>query len=239
MADGFAGFPKEAIAFLRGLKRNNRREWFQARKDVYQAKVKAPTLEMAAALNEHLLRFAPGYVTDPQKAVFRIYRDTRFSRDKTPYKTNTSAVFTRRGLGKGACAGLYFSVSAEEIEVAGGFFMPRPEHFLKVRNHLAEHHARFRVILQDRRLRAAMGELWDQKFARLPKGYSADHPAADLLLYKHWVLYKLLDPALAATPRLFKEVLKRFRLLIPFVDFLNEPLLAADRQSRLRQMLNA
>ncbi len=239
MAAGFAGFPKEAIAFLRALKRNNRREWFQARKEVYETKVKAPMLEMAAALDEQLARFAPEYVTEPRKAVFRIYRDTRFSHNKSPYKTNCAAVFTRRSLGKGASAGLYFSISPEEIEVAGGLFMPGPEQYRAVREHLVEHHERLRKILGDRRLRAAMGELWDQKSTRPPRGYPKDHPAADLLLYKHWILYKLFAPALATTPRLLKEVLTRFRLMIPFVDFLNEPLLARERKLRLTRMLNA
>ena len=85
------------IQFFRGLKRNNRREWFQPRKHLFEQHVKAPMLELVAALNTQLASFAPEYVTDPTKAIFRIYRDTRFSSDKTPYKTHVAASFSRLG----------------------------------------------------------------------------------------------------------------------------------------------
>ena len=89
----FRGFSPEAISFLRALKRNNRREWFQPRKEKYEALIKAPMLEFVGCMNEELARFAPAYVTPPAKAVYRIYRDTRFSPDKTPYKTHIAAIF--------------------------------------------------------------------------------------------------------------------------------------------------
>ncbi len=236
MASGFNGFPDEALSFLRALKKNNRREWFQARKNVYEEKVKAPMSELIAALDRRLERFAPDYLADPQKAIFRIYRDTRFSRDKSPYKTNIAANFPRRGLGKGAGAGLYFSISPEEIEVAGGIYMPDADQLRTVRGFLAEHHARVSKVLAGRKLAASMGGLWDQRFARVPRGYAPDHPAADLLRYRHWVLYKLLDPGLAVTPRLFDEIVERFRVMAPFVELLNEPLLAASKKLRLADL---
>ncbi len=224
MRSGFTGFPKEAMTFLRVLKRNNNREWFQPRKQEYEEKVKAPMAAMVSAINEPLGRFAPDYVTDPRKAIFRIYRDTRFSPDKTPYKTHIAASFTRRGLERGASAGLYFSVSPEEIEVAGGIYMPGREELLAVRNHLADHHKRFRLILKNRQLRTLVGDLWGEQLSRAPKGFPPDHPAADLLRYKHWVVYVLLDPALATTPDFLPEVVKRFRAMTPLVEFLNEPM---------------
>jgi uncharacterized protein (TIGR02453 family) len=236
VASRFTGFPSEAMTFLRALKKNNHREWFQPRKGVYEAKVKAPMVEMIASLNQNLARFAPDYVTDPQKAVFRIYRDTRFSPDKTPYKTHVAARFPRRGLGKDGGAGLYFSVSPEEVEVAGGIYMPDRDQLRIVREFLAEHHARLRRVLAGKKLAASMGGLWDQQSARVPRGYRPDHPAADLLRYKHWALYKLLDPAIAVTPALFEEVLADFRAMIPFVELMNEPLLAAAKKPRIEEL---
>lgn len=231
MRTGFPGFPSEAMAFFRGLKRNNRREWFQPRKPVYHEKVKAPMLALVDALNAAMMKFTPDYVTEPEKAVYRIYRDTRFSSDKTPYKTHIAAVFTRRGLEKHASAGLYFSVSPEEVEVAGGLYMPGPEQLLLVRNHIAEHHQEFRRILRAKRLRTLLGELWGEQLSRVPKGFAADHPAADLIRYKQWLVYTLLDPSLATTPKLFEEVASRFRAMIPLTEFLNAPLLRARRQA--------
>jgi uncharacterized protein (TIGR02453 family) len=88
----FIGFPPEALTFLRGLTRNNQREWFQPRKEIFETRVKEPMLALCDALNGEFAKFAPDYINDPKKAVFRIYRDTRFSHDKTPYKTHIAAI---------------------------------------------------------------------------------------------------------------------------------------------------
>ena len=130
--------PPGSPKFLRSLKRNNRREWFQPRKHLYEQHVKAPMLELVSALNAGLQRFAPDYVTDPAKAVFRIYRDTRFSADKTPYKTHVAASFSRRGPERLKTGGFYFSVAPDQIEVAGGIYHPEPDTMLLIRTHIAE-----------------------------------------------------------------------------------------------------
>ncbi len=231
MAAGFAGFPEEGIQFLRALKKNNRREWFQPRKHIYEAQVKAPMLELVAALNAEMMAFAPAYVREPAEAVYRIYRDTRFSPDKTPYKTHIAAVFTRRGLDRHAGAGLYFSVSPEEIEVAAGVYMPGPETLRAIRLHLVENHEEFRRIASERPLCALMGELKGDRLSRVPKGFPADHPAADLVRYKQWLFWAMLDPPLATTPKLFEEVLTRFRAVAPFVEFLNAPIEKAKQKA--------
>jgi uncharacterized protein (TIGR02453 family) len=113
-------FPAEALTFLKGLEKNNRREWFQPRKEIFDTKLKEPMLQFVEAINAELLKFAPEHITEPKKAVYRIYRDTRFSKDKTPYKTHLGAIFPRRGLGKDAGAGFYFHVSAKEVGIACG-----------------------------------------------------------------------------------------------------------------------
>src|SRR5689334_12173953 len=100
----FPGFSPEALKFLRGLERNNRREWFQPRKEIFETQLKAPMMQLVEAVNAELLRFAPDHITDPKKAVYRIYRDTRFSADKTPYKTHLAAIFPHRALGKQSAA---------------------------------------------------------------------------------------------------------------------------------------
>src|SRR5216684_7637331 len=194
---GFAGFPPEAIQFFKGLERNNRREWFQPRKQIYDEQVKAPMADLIRTLTAEMMRFAPDYVTEPEKAIYRIYRDTRFSKDKTPYKTHVAAIFPRRGTEKHGGAGLYFSVAAHEIEVAGGVYMPGPDALLSIRSHLAEHHEDFIRIVKSRKLRALMGELHGEQLTRVPRGFACEHPAADLLRYKQWLLYVMLDPALA------------------------------------------
>src|SRR5712691_4610595 len=84
----FFGFPREGLDFLRRLKRNNRRPWFQKHKTIYDEKVKQPMVELVQALNHELMNMAPEMVTEPRRAIYRIYRDIRFSPDKSPYKTH-------------------------------------------------------------------------------------------------------------------------------------------------------
>jgi uncharacterized protein (TIGR02453 family) len=224
MNPGFAGFPPEGITFLRGLKRHNTREWFQPRKEIYEEKVKAPMLELVTALMQRMANFAPDYIADPNKAIYRVYRDTRFSKDKTPYKTHIAAIFKHRDLEKHSGAGFYFSVAPDEIEVGGGVYLPMPEHLLAIRNYLAENHEEFRRIAASRDVRRLFGEVSGESLSRVPKGFAADHPAVDLLRMKQFLLFRTLEAPLATTPKLFRELVSRFQAMAPFLEFLNRPL---------------
>ena len=224
MPSGFPGFPPEMVQFFKSLKRNNRRDWFQPRKHLYEQHVKEPMLALVAALNSELLKFAPQYVTDPKKAVYRIYRDTRFSADKTPYKTHAAASFWRRGADHSGAGGFYFSVSHDQIEIAGGLWQPSPETTLLVRTHIAENHADLRKILANKKTRKLVGDLQGDELTRAPKGFDPAHPAVDLIKKKDWLLDVTLDSALATTPRLFREILDRFRAMMPAIEYLNKPL---------------
>jgi uncharacterized protein (TIGR02453 family) len=229
MVAAFQGFPEEGMKFLRSLGRNNQREWFQPRKHIYDEQVKAPMQELVLAVTREMMRFAPDYVAEPGKAIYRIYRDTRFSKDKTPYKTHIAAIFPRRGMEKHAGAGFYFSVSPKEIEVAAGVYMPGPDQLLAIRNHLSAHHKEFLKLVRSKSLQTLMGKLYGAQLSRVPKGFSSDHPAADLLRHKQWLFYVMLDPKLATTAKLQDVLVKRLRAITPFVDFLNKPLLNAKR----------
>jgi uncharacterized protein (TIGR02453 family) len=221
----FPGFPPEMVRFFRSLKRNNRREWFQPRKHLFEQHVKEPMLDLIAAINADLARFAPDYVTEPKEAIFRIYRDTRFSADKTPYKTHIAASFSRRGGERMGLGGFYFSVSPENIEVASGIWHPEREVMLKMRNHIAETHEELRRLLADKKARKLSGELKGNSLSRSPKGFDPEHPAADLIKMKDWVLDVALDPNLATTSQLHGAIVDRFRAMAPTLEYLNRPLL--------------
>ena len=226
MPSAFAGFPPEMIQFLQKLKRNNRREWFQPRKHLFEQQVKAPMLELVAAINSDLAKFAPDYVTEPKQAVFRIYRDTRFSADKTPYKTHIAASFSRRGSERLGTGGFYFSVSHETIEVAAGLWHPDRDVTLLVRNHIAETHQELRRILADKKSRKLAGVLQGGALSRSPKGFDPGHPAAEFIKMKDWVLDVTLDPGLAVTAQLLPAIVERFRAMAPALHYLNRPLVA-------------
>ena len=231
MRTTFSGFPPEAPQFFRGLARHNNREWFQARKAIFEEHVKQPMRQLVEALNGELRKFAPAYVTDPEKAIYRIYRDTRFSKDKTPYKDHVAASFHSRSAGGRGDAGYYVAMSHKETAIGGGIYMPQPEALLAIRNHIAEHHRELRKILQARAVKELLGEMQGEQLSRVPKGFAAEHPAADLLRFKRFILYVELPPELATSPQLFGEVVKRFRAMQPFTDFLTAPL--APRKTKI------
>jgi uncharacterized protein (TIGR02453 family) len=230
----FPGFPKEGVAFLRALKKHNDREWFTPRKSTFEATVRQPMIELVSAIHREMLRFAPQYVGEPAKCVYRIYRDTRFSKDKTPYKTYASALFLRNGFDKySGGAAYYFAVSPENIEVAGGVYTPDRDVLLAVRQYIADNHKQFRATFGSPKVRKLLGELQGDSVSRVPKGFDSEHPAADLIKRKHYLLDTQLDPKIATTPKLLKELVIRIEAMTPFVEFLNRPLVA--RRSKLKR----
>ena len=228
----FPGFSGEAVTFLRGLERHNKREWFQPRKQVYEEHVRAPLEGLVNAINGELAEFAPRYVTPVKKAVFRIYRDTRFSKDKRPYKTHVAATFYLQNLCKAAGPCFYFHFTAKELLVFAGVYMPEREELLAIRNLLAERHEEFREILRGKTIRA-MGELQGEQLSRVPKGFAKDHPAEDLLRRRQWFLESTLDGGLVTSGRMLPEIINRFRAATPMLELLNQPFVQERKPKKL------
>jgi uncharacterized protein (TIGR02453 family) len=220
----FKGFPPEGVAFMRALGKNNNREWFQPRLETYKEQVRTPMLDLVSALHVAMLRFAPAYVGEPAKCLYRVYRDVRFSKDKTPYKTRADALFWRNSLGKDTGAAFYIAVSPEEVSVCGGLYMPTPAVLLAVRQHILANSSLFRSTFESKPVRRLMGELTGQRTTRVPKGFCAEDPAAELLKYKRYVLNSTLSPEIITGPSLFREIVKRFEAMTPFIEFLDAPL---------------
>lgn len=186
--------------------------------------------ELIAALHVPMKKFAPEYVQDPAKAVARIYRDTRFSKDKTPYKTNVSAVLRRRGLSKDGSAQFYMHVDAKQLVLAAGCYMPAADELRAIRMHISEHYAKFEKLCRAPKLKSAMGALSGEQLTRPPKGF----PDLPLLRNKQFYFALHTDSALATTPELFKTVLGCLRAAIPVMDFLNAPLLGLTKADDTR-----
>jgi uncharacterized protein (TIGR02453 family) len=223
-------FSGEALKFLRGLKRHNDREWFGARKDVYERELKAPMLALIGEVNDAMVEFAPENVQPPQKAMMRIYRDIRFSKDKRPYKIHQAAWWGRSGMEKNSGCGFYFSVSATEVTVAAGVFMPGREQLLAIRRYLMEHHAEFRAVMAGKKLRALMQEDDGMRLTRPPKGFCAEDPAIDLLMCRQWGVVARLPGEWATRPTLVKDVVERFKVASPMVAMVNAPLVGKPKR---------
>jgi uncharacterized protein (TIGR02453 family) len=218
-------FPAETLRFLRALKRNNRREWFNAHRDDYEMYVRQPMTTIVERLAVDLRAFAPELVASPKISMYRIYRDTRFSENKTPYKTHIAAVFPTRGLPKHEGAGAYFHISPDEVWIGGGMYMPQPPQLVAVREHIAGHVKQLRAIIESPGFRKHAGPLHGDNLTRVPRGFHKDHPAAEYLKFRHFIAGADLPASLAASPKFYKTVLTVFREITPLARFLNAPLL--------------
>jgi len=230
MKNGFSGFPTDARRFLRQLKRNNNREWFLAHKDIYESKVKDPMTELVLALGHELQQAVPELIVEPKRAIFRIYRDLRFSADKRPYKSHVAARFVPRGISKNTGAVLYFHIEPSQVVVAGGVYMTEPATLRILRQHIADNWKSYREITNERNFRKLFGIVQGERLVRPPSGFSADHPAIDELRQKQFYVEQTKPGEFAEQPKLYPWLLELFSAMMPFVQFLNAPLIARMRE---------
>ena len=218
-------FDARALSFLRALKRNNDREWFKARKEQYDELLRAPMLAIIERLAVDFQSFAPDLVASPKVSMYRIYRDTRFSEDKSPLKTHVAAMFPSRRLAKHQGAGLYFHLAVDGVWVGGGMYAPDTSQLQAERDHIATNIKRFRAIVESPRFRRSVGQLEGEQLQRVPRGYPKDHEAADYLRYRQFLGGKEFPARFATAPGFYKGIVGVFREVAPLVRFLNEPLL--------------
>lgn len=217
----------QAFTFLRNLARHNDREWFQPRKAEFEELLKEPMLAIVRRITDAMLDFAPNHVRPAEKSLFRIYRDTRFSNDKRPYKTHVAAWWSHQGLQKTSGAGYYFHISAKEVIVAAGAYMPEKEQLSAIRHWLLDNHVTFRKLLQKSAVRKTFSEFEGNALTRPPKGFPPDHPALDLIRCRQWGLATTLPAKTALDRKLAEVIIRHFKIAAPVVDALNTPIAAA------------
>lgn len=227
------GFTDRTLRFLRAIKRNNRREWFHERRAEYDTHVHAPMVAVIEALAADFARLAPEFVATPKLSMFRPWRDTRFSADKSPLKTHVAAVFPHRELGRMRGAGLYFEVTGAYVWIGGGVYQPDTAALHALRVHVAAEHRRLRRILAAPAFVERLGTMHGAATARVPRGFDPLHPAADLLRHKQFLASREEPAAFAARPDFYRDLVATFTAMVPFVRFLNEPLVAVARQAAL------
>jgi len=216
------------------LKRNNKREWFQDHRGIYEQYVKQPMSVLIEALAAEFQNFAPEMIANQKVSAYRIHRDTRFSKDKSPYKTHVAAVFPRSGMDKHQGASLYLHIAPSEVFIGGGLYMPLPEDLNAIRRHIADNFDAFLDIVESRRFKKFFGEVSGEQLTRVPRGFPADHPAAEYLRFKQFLAARTFPPDVATSSVFFKSVVETFKAMMPFIRFLNEPILKT-RRIRERQ----
>jgi len=220
-------FTSKTLSFLRALKRNNNREWFKARREQYDAHVRGPMIAVVEQLAGDFRAFAPELIAAPKQSLFRIYRDTRFSSDKKPLKTHAAAVFRTRQLPKPQGAGLYFEIAPGWVWIGGGMWRPEPPELVRIRAHIDETWPEIRTITAGAAFRRRFEKLSGDTMTRVPRGYAADHPAAEYLKFRQFYAGAAFPASLAHSREFYPTLVTTFKALMPLVRFLNEPLLEA------------
>jgi uncharacterized protein (TIGR02453 family) len=217
----FQGFPREGIAFLERLKKNNTRPWFQKHKDEYDQLVKFPMQCLISSLAQRLADEIPDIPFNPRKSIFRIYRDVRFSKNKAPYKTNIAASFDLRGTKSPTeSPGLYLGIQPGEVFIGGGLYMPSGDQLKKIRASIADHPEEFLRIIQDRTFKRTFRDIMGEKLVKAPLGYSKDHSMISYLRYKQFYVGVESGHEPCLRPKFVDSVAKVFREAMPFVRWL-------------------
>jgi uncharacterized protein (TIGR02453 family) len=224
-------FTPKTLSFLRSLKRNNRREWFHARRDQYELHCRGPLRDVVEQLGTDLQRLAPEMLVDPKVNLLRPFRDTRFSDDKTPLKTHITATIPNRHLGRMTGAGLYFEVAPDWVWIGGGIYNPDTSQAQLLREHVAEHHEELDKIVKSARFKK-LGGLQGDTMSRVPRGFPKDHPAAHYLKHRQFMGYREEPAAFATSKDFYKQLLWTFETLLPLLRFINEPLIASQQTER-------
>lgn len=217
-------FSKATLGFLNELAANNDRAWFEENKPRYEALVREPALEFIAAMAAPLAKFAPHFRAEPRKmggSLMRVFRDTRFARDKSPYKTNIG-IQLRHELGKDVHApGFYLHIATDECFFGAGCWHPEAEALGHIRDLIAAQPKRWLAARDDKKF-AAHWALAGDSLTRPPRGYVADHPAIEDLKRKDFIGLASLSFVEATGPGLVKLASERFAAAAPLMKFLCE-----------------
>lgn len=217
----FDGFTSNGIGFLKKLKKNNNREWFNLHKRDYEMHVKLPMQSLVIELKPLIHKFAPDFLVDPKRSLFRIYRDTRFSKNKTPYKTHVAAFFQPTKNWKDS-AGLYLHIEPDEVYLGGGMYMPTSDNLKNIRRSISDNSKNFLSIVESKNFKSLFKTIEGDKLKRVPPGFLYDDDMAEYLKMKQFFISHTMR-----TDECFKEtfpskVANIFEEMMPLVRFIND-----------------
>ena len=213
---------KNLLQFLTDLKENNYKEWFHENKPTYQI-VKKEFEQYIAHIIADIAQFDNSVKNiDPKKCIFRINRDVRFSKDKSPYKSNFGGFIVPGGRNAGF-AGYYIHIEPGNSFLAGGIYMPPPDRLKAIRSDIYENTNEFKKIINNKNFKKHFkGIISDNKLKTAPKGFSKDFEDIDLLRHKHYTVVKYITEDLITSDKFTDEVRETFKALYPFNSFINE-----------------
>ncbi|MBK9401734.1 MAG: DUF2461 domain-containing protein [Bacteroidetes bacterium] len=214
---------ESTLKFLRDLKKNNNREWFEENRSKYED-AKKDFEQFVDELIKALAKSDPPLKDLQAKdCVFRIYRDVRFSKNKDPYKTNFGASIKKGGRRSPYC-GFYFQIEPQGewgTFLAGGYWMPESALLKKIRQEIEYNHEEFIRIIENKTFKKHFALLEDHKLKKLPKGIPADHPAGEYLKYTSFIASRSINSKQLKDPKFIKECEASYKAMLPLINFLN------------------
>lgn len=216
-------FQASTLKFLKDLKKNNNKPWFDAHRAQYEAARADFEQFIQAVLDRHSKNDPDLKDLTAKKCMFRINRDVRFSKDKSPYKTNFGASMDKGGK-KSGLAGYYFHCEPGGSFIGGGLWMPEPAVVKRVRQEIDYSYDEFKKLITTKNFKGFFGELYkgeNAQLSKVPQGFEKDNPAAEHLKFKSWLVLHNFSDAEVTAPSLVKNTVEAFKLMQPFIRFLN------------------
>lgn len=215
----------DTLQFLRELKKNNRKEWFEKNRTRYEH-AKKNFIEFASELIYGVSKFDPAILKsqlDPKKSISRINRDIRFSKDKSPYKTNLFLIISAKGKNAHSAA-YYFHLEPDSSFLGGGVYMPEPNELFKIRNQIHKKFGAWEKILKNKELQATYleGILSPETLSRIPKGFLDTSPAREYLKKKGFYVKTEMSDKQLSDSKVTSKILEKYKVVRPLIDFLNE-----------------
>jgi len=206
--------------FVSELKFNNNKIWFDTNRALYQ-ETKIEFEQIINFLISQISVFDKSISgLDAKDCIFRIHRDVRFAKDKTPYKPYFSAYITENGR-KSQFAGYYLHIELDNAFIAGGVYCPQPEALKNIRTAIVENTADFLQIIESKSLKNTFNEVWDDKLKTVPKGFDKNFEHIELIKYKSYIVSKKFDDEAVVTHNFINSVIENCKIIKPFNDFLN------------------
>lgn len=217
-------FTNSYLSFFKDLSQNNNTDWFNLNKKTYEKEGKKPFETFIEKMITEIHQITPEIMIDPKDAIFRINKDIRFSADKSPYKTEMSAVISKSGKKSNPCPGLYINLGPEKAVIAAGLKMLEKEQLKELRYHIADNSEQFESIIQNKAFKSAFGLIQGDCIKRLPEEFKEAAETQPLLYNTSFLAIAELPSSEIIKPDFSEEVIKLYKLTLPFATFLKEPL---------------
>lgn len=219
-----AWFTPEFEMYFKELSENNTKEWFTANKPRYEKFVKAPFEQFIGEMILRMQGYDPQCQIQPKDAIFRIYRDVRFSKNKTPYKTQVSAIVGKGGRKEMALAGMYLEMGYRHLRLYGGIYQPDKDQLYAIRQEILYNQTEFAKLINDQNFKKAFGEIRGEKNKRLSSEFAEIQDQQPLIANKQFYYFCELDPSLITSDKLIDALYELFEVSTPIRKFLHAPL---------------